>query len=66
MDFIGPLPVTNKGFDFIWTIICRLTGIVHIIPITMSTGAAALADKYLHKVVQLYGVASSIVSDQDP
>jgi Integrase zinc binding domain len=51
MDFIGLLPVTNKGFDFIWTIICRLTGMVYIIPITMSTGAAVLADKYLHEVV---------------
>jgi Integrase zinc binding domain len=40
--------------------------LVHIIPITMSTGAAALADKYLYEVVQLHGVASSIVSDQDP
>jgi hypothetical protein len=66
MDFIGPLPITDKGFDFIWTIICQLTGIVHIIPITMSTGAAALTDKYLHEVVRLHGVASSIVSDRDP
>jgi hypothetical protein len=32
----------------------------------MSTGTAAFADKYLHEVVQLHGVASSIVSDQDP
>jgi hypothetical protein len=66
MDFIGPLPITDKGFDFIWTIIYRLTGMVYIIPITMSTGAAALADKYLHEIVRLHRVASSIVSDQDP
>jgi Integrase zinc binding domain len=65
MDFIGPLLITDKGFDFIWTIICWLTGMIHIIPITMSTGATALADKYLHEVVQLHGVASSIVSDRD-
>jgi hypothetical protein len=65
MDFIGPLPITNKGFDFIWTVICRLTGMVHIIPITMSIGTAALADKYLHEVVRLHGVAQSIVSDRN-
>jgi Integrase zinc binding domain len=66
MDFIGPLPITDKGFDFIWTIICPLTGMVYIIPITMSTGAVALADKHLHEVVRLYGVARSIVSNHDP
>jgi hypothetical protein len=32
----------------------------------MSTGAVALTDKYIHEVVWLHRVASSIVSDQDP
>jgi hypothetical protein len=47
-------------------VICRLTSMVHLIPIRTSTMAKELLWKYMREVVHLHGLASSIVSDRDP
>jgi hypothetical protein len=64
MDFIGPFPESN-GLNYLWVVICRLTSMVHLIPINTSTTAKDLSWKYLREVVRLHGLASSIVSDRD-
>ena len=66
MDFIGPLPPSPTGENFLWVIIDRMTSLVHLVPIKTSTDAAELADRYIREVVRLHGVAKSIVSDRDP
>lgn len=66
MDFIGPLPPSENGENFLWVIIDRLTSLVHLIPIKTSTDAAELAYLYIREVVRLHGIAKSIVSDRDP
>lgn len=66
MDFIGPLPPSENGENFLWVIIDRLTSLVHLIPIKTSTDAAELAYLYIQEVVRLHGIAKSIVSDRDP
>ena len=43
MDFIGPLPPSADGENFLWVIIDRLTSLVHLIPIKTSADAAELA-----------------------
>jgi hypothetical protein len=66
MDFIGPLPKTDEGFDFIWVVICRFSSMVHLVPIAMTTGATDLAARYIYDIIRLHGVPESIVSDRDP
>ena len=55
MDFIGPFPKSH-GFDYLWVVICRLTSVVHLIPINTMTTAAELASLYIKEVVCLHGL----------
>ena len=32
MDFVGPFPLSD-GVDYIWVVLCRLTSLVHLIPL---------------------------------
>jgi hypothetical protein len=64
MDFIGPFP-TSKGYDYLWVIICRLTSMVHLIPVNTTVKASELALLYIKEVVRLHGLPDSIVSDRD-
>jgi len=66
MDFIGPLPPSANGDNFLWVIIDRLTSLVHLVPIKTSTDATELAHRYIQEIVRLHSVAKSIVSDRDP
>jgi hypothetical protein len=66
MDFIGPLPPSPEGYNFIWVIIDRLTSMVHLVVLKTSATATEVTEQYLKDIVRLHGVASSIVSDRDP
>jgi transposase InsO family protein len=64
MDFVGPFP-ESQGHDYLWIVICRLTSMVHLIPVKTTATAVKLSWKYLREVVRLHGLPSSIVSDRD-
>jgi len=66
MDFIGPLPPSANGENFLWVIMDRLTSLIHLIAIKTSTDAAELAHQYIQEIVRLHGIAKSIFSDRDP
>ncbi|RHN60629.1 putative nucleotidyltransferase, Ribonuclease H [Medicago truncatula] len=66
MDFVTSLPNTPRGHDAIWVVVDRLTKSAHFIPINISYPVAQLAEIYVHSIVKLHGVPSSIVSDKDP
>ena len=66
MDFIGPLPPSPEGYNFVWVVIDRLTSMVHLVALKTSATAVEVAERYLKEIVRLHGVASSIVSDRDP
>ena len=66
MDFIGPLPPSPEGYNFIWVVIDRLTSMIHLVALKTSATATEVAERYLKDIVRLHGVASSIVSDRDP
>ena len=66
MDFIGPLPPSPEGYNFIWVVIDRLTSMVHLVALKTSATATEVAERYLKEIVRLHGIASSIVSDRDP
>ncbi|OJT05306.1 Transposon Ty3-I Gag-Pol polyprotein, partial [Trametes pubescens] len=64
MDFVGLFPLSH-GYDYIWVIVCRLTSMVHLIPVRTTDTAADLALVYLREVIRLHGLPESIVSDRD-
>ncbi|KAL1937189.1 hypothetical protein VTO73DRAFT_14488 [Trametes versicolor] len=64
MDFVGPFPECD-GFDYLWVIVDRFSGTVHLIPTTTTVRASALAWLFLKEIVRLHGLPTSIVSDRD-
>jgi hypothetical protein len=64
MDFIGPFPEA-KGFNYLWVIICRMTSMVHLIPVHTTMKASELSWVYRREIVRLHGLPSTIVSDHD-
>jgi hypothetical protein len=64
MDFVVGLPKTQKGHDFIWVIVDRLTKVAHFLPVRTTYGGEKLAKLYIENIVKLHGVPSRIVSDR--
>ena len=64
MDFVGPFPESDDS-DYLWVVICRLTSMVHLVPIRTTTKASELAWLYIREIVRLHGLAITIVSDRD-
>jgi hypothetical protein len=65
MDFVGPFPLADD-LDYIWVVLCRLTSLVHLIPLRTTTTAAQLAPLFMSQIVRLHGLPETIVSDRDP
>jgi hypothetical protein len=64
MDFVSPFP-GSRGFDYLWVVICQLTSMAHLIPVTVMIKALELAYLFLAQIMHLHGMPSSIVSDRD-
>ncbi|WVZ52193.1 hypothetical protein U9M48_003277 [Paspalum notatum var. saurae] len=64
MDFIVGLPHTQKGYDYIWVIIDRLTKTAHFIPVKTTYRAKQYAELYISQVVSLHGIPWTITSDR--
>lgn len=65
MDFITSLLKTTNGCDSIWVVVYRLTKFAHFIPIRINYNLQKLVELYIQKIVSLYGILSSIISDKD-
>ncbi|PHJ20278.1 gag-pol polyprotein, partial [Cystoisospora suis] len=65
MDLIVGLPTTEKGFDAILTVVCRLTKMAHFVPTTQAASAEDIARLIVKEVIRLHGVPKAIVSDRD-
>jgi hypothetical protein len=63
MDFIVGLPRTQKGYDFIWVIVDRVTKVAHFIPVNTTYKGSQLAELYMARIVCLHGVPKKIISD---
>ena len=66
MDFVVGLPRTHEGYDAIWVIVDQLTKSAHFLAIHNNFSLDQLVELYVNKIVKLYGVLISIVSDRDP
>ena len=65
MDFIVKLPPTPQGLDSILVVVDQFTKMAHFM-VYQEDGfdALALAEVFLHNIVQLHGLPKDIVSDQ--
>ena len=66
MDFIVPLPETITGFSGIMTVVCKLSKMIRLIPITYDIDAPGTAKKFKEVVYRNHGLPSKIICDRDP
>ena len=50
MDFVGPFPESH-GHDYLWVVICRLTSMVHLVPVRTMMTASELAWLYIREII---------------
>jgi len=50
MDFIGPFPEVN-GYNYLWVVICRMTSMVHLIPVNTKMTVSQLSTTYIQEIV---------------
>jgi hypothetical protein len=62
MDFVGPFPLADD-VDYIWVVLCRLTSLVHLIPLRTTMTAVQLAPLFMSHIVRLHGLPETIISD---
>jgi hypothetical protein len=65
MDFIMPLPKTNKGHDAILVIVDKLTKMSRFIPTFTTVTATDVAKIFMNEIVRYHGLPMSIISDRD-
>ncbi|KAK3274914.1 hypothetical protein CYMTET_16929 [Cymbomonas tetramitiformis] len=67
VDFVTGLPVSERGNDAFVAFTCKLTKMVHVIPMNFGDSSAAVVARiYFDSVWRLHGAPMKIVSDRDP
>ena len=65
IDFVTRLPRTTSSYDAICVIVDKLTKSAHFLPIKKTYIIDKLARLYINRIVYLYGMLESIVSDKE-
>ncbi|KAJ9523575.1 hypothetical protein QJQ45_007252 [Haematococcus lacustris] len=66
MDFIGPLPATPRGHTMIFTVVDKLSKMIHLIPTTTTATAHDTARLFFDHMFKHHGLPEAIISDRDP
>jgi hypothetical protein len=66
MDFIVGLPLSARKFDSIWVIMDRFTKSAHFIPVHTNYMVEKYTKLYIARIMCLYGVPKTIISDRGP
>ena len=67
VDFVTGLPLTDRGNDAFVAFTCKLSKMVHVVPMNFGdSSAVTVARIYFDTVWRLHGAPMKIVSDRDP
>ena len=66
MDFIGPLPTTQNGFDGILVIVDAFTKAIMLEPIKFTFKAVQITEIFFKRIISRQGLPIKIISDRDP
>ena len=64
MDYITDLPLTARGFENVWVVVCRLTKMAHFVPVGKTSNSKDLAQLIIDWVIRLHGAPKGIISDR--
>ena len=64
MDFVVGFACTRRQNVSIWVVVDRLTKSAHIILVKSTYSAEVYSKLYLHEIVSLHRIPSSIISDR--
>ena len=65
MDFVTNLPVSDRGYDCIFTVVDRFSRLVRFIPCHTAIDAVQCANLFFENWVNKFGMPSKIISDRD-
>jgi hypothetical protein len=65
MDFVGPLPTTENGYDTIMTVVDYASKRVHLIPCQQTMTSKDVADLYELHVWRHHGLPTKLITDRD-
>jgi hypothetical protein len=65
MDFVGPLPKTSAGHDFLLVVADKFSKMVHLMACAQTVSASEVAQLVYDHVVRLHGFPECIISDRD-
>jgi hypothetical protein len=65
MDFLGGLPKTKRGYDYVFVVVDRFSKMICLIPCKKSLTGEDAARLFFTHVWRHFGLPSSIVSDRD-
>jgi len=66
MDFIPSLPISDRGFDCVLTVVDRFSKYVVLLPCLTTATAEDIAVLFFERVVCIFGCPSKIICDRDP
>lgn len=65
MDFVTHLPMSDRGFDAIFTIVDRFSRVVRFVPCKTAISAEQVAQLFFEHWVCRHGMPTKIISDRD-
>lgn len=65
MDFVGPFPVSTRGYDMVFTIVDRFSRLCCFTPMHSTDTATDVAHLFFENWICKYGMPSKIISDRD-